>query len=376
MPESLALKHRPRTFGDLVGQKAIQVILRQMVLRDAVPQVLLLNGSRGTGKTTTARILAAALNCEVPPEPCGHCPSCKAIFDGTSLDVLEIDAASNGLVDDIRQLRSQVMYSVGGRHRVIILDEVHSMSPAAFNATLKMFEEPILDTVFVLLTTEPRCIPETVMSRCMPFTFRRIGIADMVERLTYICEQEALDVEPALLHLIAERADGGMRDAIMTLDQYTCIGVTTVEQFTKLTGETDFAPELLNALAAGNLPAAFVCVNEVMAHTGDTSTVANALIVLLKEILILRNGGTVTRQGAALAVRQKLADAIGSGKVLAALSVLWDLKTKVRVGEDSRILADLAIVMLAERLHDAPKDPGKAAEPARKLSLAEMAAMR
>lgn len=366
--EALALKYRPRTFEDLVGQPAVQVLLREMVAKNEVPSALLFEGCRGTGKTTSARILAAALNCDTPPGPCGHCPSCKSTFDGTSLDVIEIDAASNGLVDDIRQLRTQILYSVGGRYRVVLLDEAHSMSTAAFNALLKTLEEPPPATVFVLLTTERRKIPDTILSRCMPFTFRRIGVTDTIQRLQFICQQENRDAETSLLTKIAERADGGLRDAIMTLDQVTRVGIATLEQFNDLMGESDYAPTLLAAAATGNLAKTFEIVSEQMSRTGDANAVSAALVELLRDVLILQSGGDIPKQDTALAVRRTLAAKLDTTKVVAALRLLWDLKTKVRAGDDPRSNLDLSIVMISELFPSRPA----AAEPNRKLTLGEM----
>jgi DNA polymerase III subunit gamma/tau len=374
---SLALKYRPRRFGDLVGQRPVQAVLRQMVADDAVPPALLFDGSRGTGKTTTLRILAAALNCEAPPDPCGQCVSCKAIFEGNSFDLREIDAASNGLVDDIRAIRQEVLYATGGI-RVVGFDEAQSMSGAAFNAALKMIEEPPQATVFVLLTTEPGRIPETVASRCNPFRFRRIGVGDIVARLTHICDQEALHVDSTLLHLIADRADGGMRNAIMTLDQITRAGITTVTDYHELLGETDYAPELLAAIISGDLAATFAGLDTQMARTGDPATVTDSLGAALRDILILNAGGTLTCQGSALTARQELATRIGTAQAVSAAKILWDLKTKVRPGESPRAGLDLAVVMLSELFahHTRRQQPTTPpTQPGRKLTLAEMAAL-
>lgn len=375
--ETLALKHRPRTFNDLVGQRAAQVILRQMVLKNQVPTALLFDGSRGTGKTSTARILAAALNCETPPGPCTHCPSCKAVYTGSSLDVVEIDAASNGLVDDIRQLRQQVMYRVSGAYRVVILDEAHSMSREAFNALLTTLEEPPPGTVFILCTTEPGRILETVVSRCMPFTFRRITVADIIERLTHICTVENLNVEPDLLTLIAERANGGLRDAVMTLDQVTRVGIATVEQFSELFGETDSAPELLASLTAGDIAGAYRVLDHAIARTGDPASITNAIIGLCRDLLILKGGGTIARTGAAQRRRADLAATIATATLLDAMRLLWNLKTQVRAAGDYRANLDLAVGMLGQLFlkTTAAAAPAAPSAPAatRKLSLTEMA---
>lgn len=365
--ESLALKFRPKSFDDLAGQNAVQVILRQMVQTGKVPHALLFDGTRGTGKTTTARILAAALNCDTPPGPCGHCVSCKSVFDGASLDVLEIDAASNGLVDNIRELRQQVMYRVGGNYRVVILDEAHSMSTAAFNALLKTLEEPPPFTVFILCTTEPRRIPDTVMSRCMPFTFRRLAVADIVGRLTQIAAAEQLDTEPALLQLIAERAAGAMRDAVMSLDQMARVGIRTAEAYTYLMGDLDTGPVLLTAITTGNHATSFAVLRDQLTQTGDTTTIAAGLTTTLADLLVLGAGGTITATGNALSARQGLGARIDAPTVLAAMRLLWDLKTKTRVGDDSGL--DLIVALLTDLF--ATRAPAPLA-PASRLNLNQM----
>jgi DNA polymerase-3 subunit gamma/tau len=367
--DSYALKYRPRRFDDLVGQHAAQVILRQMVTLGRVPSALIFDGSRGTGKTTTARILAAALNCDEPTgKPCGTCVSCKATFDGSSMDVLEIDAASNGLVDNIRDLRQQVMYRNQGAYRVVILDEAHSMSHAAFNALLKTLEEPPPQTVFILCTTEPQKIPNTVASRCMPFTFRRLAVADIAQRLAVIAQQEGVTVEDGLLMLLAERADGAMRDAIMLLDQVARVGMSTAEQYQRLIGHTDSTPAIINALIARNLSEAFSIVEQALMRL-DAAVIAADLTALLRDALVLRSGGEVTKTGVALAARQNLALTLEAPALVAALKILWEFKTKVRI-DDNRQMLDLAIVMLAETL--APHLPAPAPAAPARMTLSQM----
>lgn len=372
--EQLALKYRPGRFDDLVGQRFVHVVLRQMVTVGAVPSALLFCGPRGTGKTTTARITAAALNCDNRPGPCGHCPSCKAVADGTSLDVVEIDAASNGLVDDIRALRQQVLYSVGGDWRVVILDEAHSMSQAAFNALLKTLEEPPPRTVFILATTEPAKIPDTVASRCMRFAFTRVAAADIAARLHHIAAAENITIDPALITHIADRADGALRDAVMTLDQMHRAGITTVEQYADLTGETDIGPAIVSAVASGNIATVYTTLADIYTRVGDPDAIADAVIATLRDILILHAGGTPTASGPALADRTRLADQLDPAAVHAACRVLWDHKVRVRATDNPRVALDLALAVLTGKLsHTPPTTP--ATTTSRALSLAEMAAM-
>ncbi len=371
--EQLALKYRPVIFDDLVGQRAVHVFLRQMVATDAVPSALLFHGPRGTGKTTTARITAAALNCDNRPGPCGHCPSCKGIADGTSLDVVEIDAASNGLVDDIRALRQQVLHSVGGNWRIVILDEAHSMSQAAFNALLKTLEEPPPRTVFILATTEPGKIPHTVASRCMSFLFTRVSVADIAARLRHITAAEHITADPALIDYIAERADGALRDAVMTLDQMHRAGISTLEQYADLTGETDIGPVIVEAIASGNIATVYATTADVYTRIGDPDAIADTVITTLRDILILHAGGTLTASGPALDARTRLADQLDPVAVHAACGVLWDHKVRVRATDNPRVTLDLALAVLTGKLR--PATPAANPAPTRTLSLAEMTAM-
>jgi len=217
-----ARKYRPLSFADVVGQQHVTDTLRRAIERDRVAHAYIFTGTRGVGKTTTARILARALNCDKgpTPAPCGECDSCRQIIAGSSLDVLEIDGASNRGVDDVRQLRENIAYtSMSGRYRVIVIDEVHMLTREAFNALLKTLEEPPPRVVFIFATTEPHRIPATIHSRCQRHDFRRISTEQIQQRLEFICTSEQVDFDPEALLLVARKADGSMRDALSLLDQ-------------------------------------------------------------------------------------------------------------------------------------------------------------
>lgn len=217
-----ARKWRPLTFDDVVGQEHITETLKKAIEKNRVAHAYIFTGTRGVGKTTSARILARALNCEKGPttDPCGECVSCKNIINGSSFDVLEIDGASNNGVDDIRELRENIGYSsMGGKYRIFVIDEVHMLTKSAFNALLKTLEEPPKNVIFIFATTEPQKIPATIHSRCQRYDFRRISAEQILQRLAHICEKENIAFERSALMLVARKAEGSMRDALSLLDQ-------------------------------------------------------------------------------------------------------------------------------------------------------------
>ncbi|MBQ5772277.1 MAG: DNA polymerase III subunit gamma/tau, partial [Clostridia bacterium] len=254
MHQALYRKWRPQIFDDVCGQEHITSILRYEVEHRAFSHAYLFCGSRGTGKTTCAKILAKAVNCEHPVNgnPCGTCASCQAIDSGAATDVLEMDAASNNGVDNIREIRDEVIYSPSSlRCRVYIIDEVHMLSTPAFNALLKTLEEPPEHVVFILATTELQKLPATIISRCQRFDFRRISTDVLIGRLTHIAKAEGIALEADAARLLARLAQGGMRDAISLLE--LCAGsrrsvtVETVEESVGLTGR-EAVMETVNAI--------------------------------------------------------------------------------------------------------------------------------
>src|SRR5512139_2656104 len=220
--QALYLKYRPQTFEEVAGQEPITRTLRNALRQGRIRHAYLFTGPRGTGKTTTARLLAKAVNCLSPEEerPCNVCTVCKAINEGRLLDLIEIDAASNRGIDEIRDIREKVGFRPSeGRYKVYVLDEAHMLTEPAFNALLKTLEEPPPHVIFTLVTTDPHKIPATITSRCQRFDFRRIPLQAIVDQLAHIAAQEGVTVEPAALELIARQGTGAMRDAISLLDQ-------------------------------------------------------------------------------------------------------------------------------------------------------------
>lgn len=245
---ALYRKWRPMRFDDIVGQNHVSDTLRGSVESGRIAHAYLFCGTRGTGKTSTAKIFSRAVNCESPidGEPCNECPTCRGILDGSILDVYEMDAASNGGVENIREIRDEVIYTPAGcRYKVYIVDEVHMLTDQAFNALLKTLEEPPSHVIFVLATTEPHKIPQTVLSRCQRFDFRRIGIDDIARRIEHITKSEGIEITPDAAELVAELGDGSMRDAISILDRCAAFGKE------KLT--TDRVSDIIGIIASKKL---------------------------------------------------------------------------------------------------------------------------
>jgi DNA polymerase III subunit gamma/tau len=359
---ALALRYRPARFGGelgVAGQKPAVALLYLMCKRGTVPGGVLLYGERGCGKTTMARIVAKALNCDAEPGPasawpCGTCPNCAAVDNDTHPDVEEVDAASNGSVEQVREIRTRAYYgTVSGRRKVYIIDEAHGLSGPAFESLLKILEEPPPGVVFILVTTQFGSIPRTVRSRCSPFRFDPLPVGVIRDRLAVICEAEGLTIEPALLTAIAEASAGGMRDAVVRLDQVASVGIGSLEMWRELTGETDFAPALLAAAADGDAAAMYAAMDAALSCYGDPGQVARQLVLCLRDLQVLSCGGDVSAQGAALAARQDLIARLGPVRVSAAMGVLWDLHARVRV-DDRETALTLALSVVARKL--APRE--------------------
>ena len=251
MYQALYRKYRSQTFGQLVGQQVVATTLRQAVEQGKISHAYLFSGPRGTGKTSVAKIFAKAMNCpnQKDGEPCNDCYICKAITEGSLEDVIEIDAASNNGVDEIRDIRDKSTYAPSlAKHKVYIIDEVHMLSTGAFNALLKTLEEPTENVVFILATTELHKIPATILSRVQRFEFKSIKTQDIIGHIEWILEQEGIDFEQEGVQIIARRAEGGMRDALSILDQ-----ALSLTQENRLT--TDIAEEITGSISLGALDA-------------------------------------------------------------------------------------------------------------------------
>jgi len=294
MYQALYRKYRPQTFDDVVGQSAVTTTLKTQLQTGRLSHAYLFTGSRGTGKTSSAKILAKAVNCLDPRDgnPCCVCEACKAIDSGSCMDVLEIDAASNNGVDNVRDLRDDAVYSPSQvRKRVYIIDEVHMLSLSAFNALLKIIEEPPEHLLFILATTELHKVPATILSRCQRFSFRRISQEDIAARLQYVAYQEGIDLEDGAARVLSRLADGGMRDGLSLLDQcasaihgsltaqrvYECLGVAGARE----------CAAILTAVGRQDAKDALSLLDETYAQGKDMGALLDELACLIRDILVL-----------------------------------------------------------------------------------------
>lgn len=366
--ESLYRKYRPLTFESVVGQQHIVSTLEHAVTEGRLSHAYLFCGPRGTGKTTMARILAKALLCERSAAareggasgcmPDGTCPECTQIAEGTHPDVYELDAASRTGVDNVREeiIGSVNFAPVRGAYKIYIIDEVHMLTTAAFNALLKTLEEPPGHVVFVLCTTDPQKIPETILSRCQRFDFHRIGNEDIVGRLAYICEQEGFDTEPEALEIVAKHARGGMRDALSTLEQLSVFGngAVHVADARSLLGEvaSSVLSEFCRGIAARDVPALFSLIRTQVDDGGDLLELTRDLVAHVRDVYTARMVGAVPEvldctpeEAAALVDEASLFET--SDRLARMLTVLDDAALEMRSAADTRLVLEIACTRLA-----------------------------
>lgn len=359
MYQALYRKYRPQSFEDVVGQEAVTRILTSQVRTGRLSHAYLFTGSRGTGKTTCAKIMSKAVNCLDPQDgsPCNCCEACRSIDAGTCMDVLEIDAASNNGVDNIRDLRDDAIYSPAEvRYRVYIVDEVHMLSVSAFNALLKIMEEPPEHLIFILATTELHKVPATVLSRCQRFSFRRISPEDVSSRLQYIAYQEGIDLTPGASMVLGRMADGAMRDGVSLLDQCASASVGSVTeesvyQCLGLAGEQK-AAALMASIAAKNTKAALELYDKLYTEGKDVGALLDELCSLARDLLILKTApksgismlsGVCTTQEA-----QELTGRLSTGELVRIVSALQETAAGFTRGGKTRLDGELCVIKLCQ----------------------------
>ena len=363
MYRALYRAYRPRSFADVCGQPHVVRTLKNQVAEGKLSHAYLFTGSRGTGKTSCAKILAKAVNClhPVDGDPCNECEVCRGIDDESILDVVEIDAASNNGVDDIRELRDNTAFSPAvGKYRVYIIDEVHMLSGAAFNALLKTLEEPPEHVLFILATTEVHKLPATVLSRCQRFDFRRISAEDIADRLIYVAEQEGFTLtRPAALQ-IARLADGAMRDALSLLDVCRAEGGTvdedTVVACAGLSGRQALA-DLLRACFAQDTAAALTQLTDLYNASKDLGRLCAELVAYLRDLMLIKTLRQPERMlvgsSAELAEQEALAETVSLETILHAMDVFDRAAERMRAGSDRRTAAETAVIQLCRPSLDA-----------------------
>ena len=355
MYQALYRKYRPKTFDDVVGQEHITETLKKQVETGRLSHAYLFIGTRGTGKTTCAKILAKAVNCEHPVNgnPCNQCAACRGIDDGSVLDVVELDAASNNGVDNVRALRDEAVFSPASvRKRVYIVDEVHMLSNSAFNALLKILEEPPEHLMFILATTELHKVPATILSRCQRHSFKRIPVDTIAARLNYVAQQEHLNLQPDAAALLARMADGGMRDALTLLDQCSGSDVITTETVISamgLAGNLRTA-QLLQSIADGDTAKTLEQFRSLWQDGKDPAALLDELSMLQRDLLMQavapRGGRELLSGGYDSETLQTLSGAFTPAQLLANLQSIQDALTAMAAQPNPRIAAELCLIRL------------------------------
>ena len=367
MHKALYRAYRPQNFEDVVGQEHIIRTLKNQIENNNVGHAYLFSGTRGTGKTSTAKIFARAVNCEnsVNQEPCNECEVCKDILNDNIMDVVEIDAASNNSVDDIRELRENVKYSpTKAKYKVYIIDEVHMLSQGAFNALLKTLEEPPSYIIFILATTEPHKIPATILSRCQRFDFKRVTVKDMTARMQKICNEENIIVEDKALNLVARNSQGALRDALSILDQCISFGDNKIEykDVVELLGTVNVEQlfELAKCIIEQDTRQSLQILNEFVIWGKDIRNLINDLIDHFRNLMVCKVSSDleeiISLPEETIDQLKLQAKYVDINDLIRILNILSTTQDQMRVSSNPRILAEVTMMKIAQPMFDESKE--------------------
>lgn len=367
MHKALYRAYRPQTFEDVVGQEHIIRTLKNQIENNNVGHAYLFSGTRGTGKTSTAKIFARAVNClnSKDEEPCNECEVCRDILNDNIMDVVEIDAASNNSVDDIRELRENVKYSpTKTKYKVYIIDEVHMLSQGAFNALLKTLEEPPSYIIFILATTEPHKIPATIVSRCQRFDFKRVTVLDMTTRMKKICDEEDIKVEEKALNLISRNAQGALRDALSILDQCISFGNNKIEykDVVELLGTVNIEQlfELAQYIIDQNTKESLQILNEFVLWGKDIRNLINDLIDHFRNLMVCKVSNEldeiISLPDETIEQLKSQSEKVDVDDFIRVLNILSKTQDSMKTASNPRILAEVTMMKIAQPMFDESKE--------------------
>ncbi len=367
MHKALYRVYRPKTFGDVVGQEHIVKTLKNQIKNNNIGHAYLFSGTRGTGKTSTAKIFARAVNCLNPinEEPCNECEICIDTLNDNIMDIVEIDAASNNSVDDIRELRESVKYTPSkAKYKVYIIDEVHMLSQGAFNALLKTLEEPPSYVIFILATTEPHKIPATILSRCQRFDFKRVSSKDIASRMSYICKKENIEAEEKALSLIARNSQGALRDALSILDQCMSFGNEKIEynDVIELLGTVNIDElfELSQSIIDENTKKSLEILNEFIIWGKDIRNLINDLIDHFRNLMVCKVSKDldeiISLPEESIERLKEQSQNVNINDLIRILNILSETQDSMKSSSNTRILAEVTIMKIAQPMFDESKE--------------------